>query len=71
MREEVKQFIVAEVSKNWQAGAPAAPTVGQLFEELIEVNRARGYRLYSWQLHRLMTGARQMNETIMAVFERV
>ncbi len=63
-------FIVAEVSKNWIDGRSASPLLlGQLFEHVIDVNRRRGYRLHSFQLHRLMTGINQMNETIIAVFE--
>ena len=66
------QFIVAEVSKNWQAGQEAAPTglLCQQFEHVIAVNLQRGYRLHSFQLHRLMTTPEEMNETIVAVFER-
>ena len=69
------QFIVAEVSKNWINGAPVTDNglLSQIFERVIEVNRQRGYRLYSFSLHRLMTGPdelmNEMNETIIAVFE--
>jgi hypothetical protein len=68
------QFIVAEISKNWSDGREMAPTglVSTQFEQVIEVNRRRGYRLHSFQLHRMMTTAAQgpvLNETVMAVFE--
>jgi hypothetical protein len=72
----VNQFIVAEITKNWQGEwSGPSPRPEQLlcgkFELAIEVNRQRGYRLHSFQLHRLMTGPDMLNETIIAVFERV
>jgi len=65
-------FIVAEISKNWRDDQPhtAGPLLAELFEAAIEHNRQRGYRLHSFQLHRLMTSINGMNETIIAVFER-
>jgi len=63
-------FIVAEVSKNWINGVPydGVPlTIGQLFEHVINTNYARGYRLASFQLHRV-SGDDWLNETIIAVF---
>ena len=67
------QFIVAEISKNWRDGSELVQNglACQLFERCIEHNRLRGYRLHSFQLHRMMTGDRELNETIIAVFERV
>jgi hypothetical protein len=67
------QFIVAEVSKNWIDGVEVTPGSGllaQQFERVIAHNAARGYRLLQYQLHRMMTGPREMNETIIAVFEK-
>jgi hypothetical protein len=67
------RFIVAELSKNWIAGLETAPGSGLLaeqFEIVIAHNHARGYRLLQFQLHRLMTGRDELNETIIAVFER-
>lgn len=68
-------FIVGEVSKNWEgvhADRPphASECLCGLFEQMIEHNRKEGYRLHSWQLHRVMTGPETMNETIIAVFEK-
>jgi hypothetical protein len=64
-----KQFIVAEISKNWSCEEPATgPLLCQLFEDLIATNLLRGYRLHSFQLHRLLTDTGSMNETIIAVF---
>jgi hypothetical protein len=68
-----ERFIVAEVSKNWKDGQELTPGSGllaQQFERVIAVNEARGYRLVEWRLHRLMTGPNEMNETIIALFER-
>jgi hypothetical protein len=73
----VTEFIVAEVSKTWVRGdgdrsaTPPAFFIGAKFEKVIEFNRARGYVLYQFQLHRLMTDPDSMNETIVAVFRRV
>jgi hypothetical protein len=66
------RFIVAEVSKNWIAGAELHPERGLLaeqFERVINTNATRGYHLVTFSLHRLMTRADQLNETIIAVFE--
>lgn len=60
--------IVAEVSKNYpQRDNPLA--LCQMFEQAIEHNRRRGYRLRDWQLSRVV-GGDYINETIIAVFER-
>jgi hypothetical protein len=65
-------FIVAEVSKNWKDGRPfnGSPLLlSQLFENVINVNNARGYRLHSFQINRIATSPDELNETIIAVFE--
>jgi hypothetical protein len=68
----VTPFIVAEVPKTWINGQSARPALlAEQFELVIETNRQRGYRLHSFQLHRMMTSLSAMNETIIAVFERV
>lgn len=65
------QFIVAEISKNWIEGRSPSPLlICEQFELAIEYNRVRGYRLHSFQLHRMMTDERRLNETIIAVFEK-
>jgi hypothetical protein len=65
-------FIVAEVSKNWIDGTDTSPTglLAEQFERVLNINHARGYRLLQFQIHRQMVGAHEMNETIIAVFER-
>jgi hypothetical protein len=72
-------FIVAEISKNWIDGRPVngdPRVLAELFERVIDVNRLRGYRLYAFQLHRVMVRegddlhAPDLNETIIAVFEK-
>lgn len=73
MTSATPQFIVAEVSKNWRSGHPVngdARTIAALFELVIEHNQGRGYRLLSFQLHRMMTSVDELNETIVAVFEK-
>lgn len=66
-----RTFIVAEVSKNWDGcRSPSHLLLCQQFEEVIEVNRKRGYRLHSFELSRTMTGKTVLNETIIAVFEK-
>lgn len=65
-----EEFIVAQVSKNWQNGQE--DTEGLLnreFAEVINAHAKRGYTLHSWQLNRVMTGIDEMNATIVAVFE--
>ena len=65
------RFIVAEVSKNWIEGRSLTRgTVSQQFERIINNNLERGYQLHSFTLHRLMVGDNEMNETIIAVFEK-
>ena len=62
-------FIVAEVSRNWIEGRSLRPgTLATDFEQVINVNYKRGYTLVSFQLHRLNVSARELNETIIAVF---
>jgi len=68
------QFIVAEVSKNWIDGGEATPGTGLLaeqFERIIELNRRRGYQLHSFQMHRMFFTPGTLNETVIAVFEKI
>ena len=67
-------WIVAEVNeKNWpEEGQPyQGMLLSQLFEDVINVNAARGYLLHSFQLCRVF-GPREglISETIIAVFQR-
>lgn len=67
------RFIVAEISKNWSNGEEITPGSGllaQQFERVINVNAERGYRLIDWRLDRVIINGHEMNETIIAVFER-
>lgn len=73
MADDNQRFIVAEVSKNWVGRKPFIPGVqliSHLFEDCIARNLDRGYKLHSFTLHRLQCGPDEMNETILAVFER-
>lgn len=65
-----KQFIVAEVSKNWRDGqSVGSPMIlSQRFEAVIEGNLKRGYVLRSWQFNQIARGE-DLSETIVAVFE--
>lgn len=64
-------FHVAEISKNYERGGATftPPTLAEQFEQVIATKLQEGYRLHSFQLHRLLTGPDSMNETIIAVFE--
>jgi hypothetical protein len=65
------RFIVAEVSKNWRAGLEDSPLLlSERLELVIARNFERGYRLHSFDLHRLFIPPDGMNETVIAVFER-
>lgn len=45
--------------------------LGQRFEDVINVNHARGYKLIDWKLNRWSDRNRgTLNETIIAIFER-
>jgi hypothetical protein len=69
------RFIVAEISKNWVGEhgewepTTDGPLLCQLFETAIALNLQRGYRLHSFQLHRVALPPDALNETIIAVFE--
>ena len=68
------RFIVAEISKNWVQGAELHPERGPIakqFEAVININAVRGYHLLTFSLHRMMSRPDEMNETIVAVFERM
>jgi hypothetical protein len=69
----MSRFIVAEVSKNWVEGEPFLPEtelIANQFEMVIQRNLERGYKLHSFSLHRLLISPTEMNETIVAVFEK-
>lgn len=71
--DDHRHFIVAEVSKNWKGREPHIPgtkLIAMLFEDCIAYNLERGYKLHSFTLNRLICGPDEMNETIIAVFER-
>lgn len=82
-----RRFIVAEISKTWSECQEDQRHVREPFEECIEFNLARGYRLHSWSygaaaytLHTWRNENRPdapnthdsaVQETIVAVFERI
>ena len=65
-------FIVGEVSCSYVNGLPISDVapIARSFERLVNHNHQRGYRLVTFSLHRMMTRPDELNETIMAVFER-
>lgn len=79
------RFIVAEISKNWPESeldavawnrgevneAGLRRLLSERFEEVINTNHARGYKLTDWKLSRWHDRQRDtLNETIIAIFER-
>ena len=66
--------IVAEISKTWPQADQTPICV--LFEKVINTNLERGYRLKDWHLSRVVEQYEfprkdRINETIIAVFERI
>jgi hypothetical protein len=66
-------FIVAEISKNWinGSGVTGTPLLAVQFEHVVNINHARGYRLHSFQIDRYSPEPGALNETLIAVFERM
>lgn len=63
-------FIVGEASVTWPT---SQVSISERFEELLNVNAARGYELRSWKMTALafeFEGEQHMTETVVAVFER-
>lgn len=65
----MNKFIVAEVSKNWDKQTPVAELLSQKFEEVINVNSERGYKLIDWKISSVVSEG-VLNETIIAIFEK-
>jgi len=65
----MNRFIVAEVSKSWEAGTAAADILSQKFERVINYNQSRGYRLSEWKFSQVCNGD-VFTETIIAIFEK-
>lgn len=72
---EPQRFIVAEISKNWPEQHDERGMrrlLAERFEDVIDTNHERGYRLVDWKLDRFhweQDGETHLNETIVAVFE--
>lgn len=84
----MEKFIVAEISKNWPETVDDMERwvtqgrdrngyrrlLSERFEDAINRNDRKGYRLISWRLDRQWRASRDadhMNETIIAVFELI
>lgn len=65
-----EEFIVAEVSKNWNSSGSEVP-ISKSFEDVININAARGYKLVDWKFTSVCTGGDRDNilETIIAIFK--
>lgn len=62
------RYIVAEISKNWPSDDPR-PIISAQFEDVINLNFERGYRLIDWKIDRVVADSMgRMNETIIAIF---
>lgn len=64
----MQRFIVAEITKNWDSETPVSDLLCQRFEEVININSARGYNLIDWKI----TSAANkdvLTETIIAIFQ--
>jgi hypothetical protein len=63
------EYIVAEITKNWRDGRPETPgLISRDFEQVIEVNRRRGYVLHKMTLSQYSPAPGELIETIIAVF---
>jgi hypothetical protein len=66
------RFIVGEISKTWERlEITEGDIICRQFEQMIAYNLSRGYLLHSFQLNRIMESPTRMNETLIAVFERL
>lgn len=70
--DQARHTIVAEVSKSWpetEFTRDHGRSIGNIFEEVININRQRGYCLKEWQLSTVMHSPDHLIETIIAIFE--
>lgn len=68
----MNEMIVAEISKNWTNGqSPTLRLISEQFEDVIEINFQRGYKLHSFKINVYAPFPHTINETIIAVFERI
>lgn len=67
-KDNTENFIVAEVTKNWDNTTPVKNLLSQQFELVINTNAARGYKLVDWKFNVVATG-QLLTETIIAIFE--
>lgn len=62
------KFIVAEITKNWDANTPVTNLLSQQFEAVINTNFLRGYNLKDWKINVHHHGG-VLTETIIAIFQ--
>lgn len=65
----VREFIVAEITKNWTKETPVSDLLSHKFEEVINVNADRGYKLTDWKLTSAVH-QEVLTETIIAIFQK-
>lgn len=61
-------FIVAEVTKNWTNDTPVDNLLSNKFEDVINVNNSRNYKLIDWKISTVVNEG-TLTETIIAIFE--
>jgi len=64
------KFIVAEVSKSWTDPTTIKEILSQKFEQVVNVNYDRGYKLVDWNISSVVHEG-VLTETIIAIFERM
>lgn len=63
-------FIVAEITKNWDTQTPVTDLLSQRFESVINVNHERGYKLTDWKITSIINDG-ILTETIIAIFTKI
>lgn len=64
------KFIVAEISKSWTDPTSIKEILSQKFEQVINVNYNRGYKITDWKISSIIHEG-VLTETIIAIFERI
>lgn len=67
---ESKEYIVAEITKNWINSKSEEALISHRFELVIDVNLSRGYELKEWKFSTDVFGG-VLTETIIAVFKKI
>lgn len=66
----MSEFIVAEITKNWEDGIPIVDDLlSHRFEKVLNTNLNRGYELHDWKFSSVIHNG-VLTETIIAVFKK-